>query len=263
MTLPSGIITGMSQADYRADPGVSQSMLKPFAISQAQARWEHTHPRPATRNMQLGTVVDSMVFGTPCNHTTSPFDSFRTDKAREWKAAQEAKGVIILTQDELAMCKRMADKSAQFPIMQTMGKMQAALFHGSGIERRKGLLDWTPNKEAVIVDLKCCEDCSARGFANAVSTFGYDIQAAWYIDLWQLVTGEAAPRQFGFVCIEWDEPHRGKFWIMPDEWVNWGRVRYRSYLETYQRCVAADEWPGESLEPEYLPMPGWIGKEMV
>lgn len=258
----NGLISTMTQSEYRAAPGVSQSMLKPFAISCEQAKFEHTHPKMPTRKMELGTVVDAMVFGSEQQYTTSPFDSFRTDKAREWRDAQEAKGVIVLTQDEIAMCRRMTDRVKQFPIMQTSAKGQAALFHGSGLERRKGLLDWTPDKSAVIVDLKCCEDCSARGFANAVSTFGYDIQAAWYIDLWQMVTGELSKRQFGFVCVEWDEPHRSKFWVMPDEWVSFGRLRYQTYLAMYQKCMATGEWPGESLEPEYLPMPGWLGKEL-
>lgn len=258
----TGLIPNLSAREYRADTGVSQSMLKPFAVSPAQARWEHTHPRTPTKNMQLGTVVDSMVFGTPPSYTTSPFDSFRTDKAKEWRDAQEKRGTIILTQDELAMCRRMTDRTQEFPIMQTMARSQAALFHGEGVERRKGLLDWTPNKEAVIVDLKCCEDCSARGFSNAISAFQLDIQAAWYTDLWQLVTGEIEPRQFGFVCVEWDEPHRAKFWVMPDEWVELGRAKYRRYFETYQACVTTGDWPGESLDPEYLPMPGWLGKEI-
>lgn len=258
MTLPHGLITNLPVADYRADPGVSQSMLKPFAISAAYAKWCHTHPKEATRNMQLGTMVDSMVFGTPCNHTTSPFDSFRTDKASEWRDAQQAKGVIILTQDEFAMCKRMHDRAAQFPIMQTMGQIQAALFHGEGPVRRKGLLDWTPNKEAVIVDLKCVEDCSDRGFNNAVEAFGYDIQAAWYIDLWQLVTGETAARQFGFICIEWDEPHEAEFFVLTDWRVEQGRKKYQRYLDTYQECMRSGDWPGRSLEPKYLTDPAWL-----
>ena len=63
--------------------------------------------------------------------------------------------------------------------------------------------DWF-NGEA-IVDLKTCLDASSGGFARSIANFGYDIQAAYYVDGIKAVTGMELP--FLFIAVEKEAPH--------------------------------------------------------
>ena len=90
----------------KATPGnrhapVSKSLLWEFA--QSPYKWAHKEPSPPSAAMRLGTVAHLMVLEpdkVADEVRISPFDSFRTKEAREWRAEQEEAGKIVMTSQE-------------------------------------------------------------------------------------------------------------------------------------------------------------------
>ena len=59
----AGVVDGMPAADYHAHPALSSTQARALLSSPAQYRWQREHPRPPTREMELGTCVHSLLLG--------------------------------------------------------------------------------------------------------------------------------------------------------------------------------------------------------
>lgn len=112
-----------------------------------------------------------------------------------------------------------------------------------------------------MVDVKKARDARERPFASACVNYGYDLKAAFYRDVWQWATGEQ-PQEYYLLVIEEQPPHAVRVYTMPDDWLKRGRRMYRDALNTYARCVEANDWPAYGDDAECLMPPSWVTYEM-
>ena len=107
-----------------------------------------------------------------------------------------------------------------------------------------------------ILDLKKIR--SGRGtdehLQRSIRDWGYDIQAAWYIDSVEAVTGKRPC--FAWIFFEDNEPFDVRPIWASRSMVQLGRRKLEAAWQTYKRCVEEDHWPGycESIE-ELAPSP--------
>lgn len=70
----------------------------------------------------------------------------------------------------------------------------------------RAMIDYAPEDPRLpLWDLKSTTDASPEAVMRHVMTYGYDIQAAHYTEVWKAATGEE--RRFRFVFVEKDAPH--------------------------------------------------------
>ena len=115
----------------------------------------------------------------------------------------------------------------------------------------KGRLDcWHP-KPKIIVDLKTTKCAAPYSFQRDIEKYGYDLQAAFYLDLVTLATGER-PNAYFILAVEKTVPYGIKVYrITPSdncESYIVGRELYRRYLGMYKDCQDVEKWPGYSEE---------------
>lgn len=106
-----------------------------------------------------------------------------------------------------------------------------------------------------IADLKTTKDASPTGFARECARYEYHVQAAWYVDGYEAMTGLRVP--YVLVAVEPAAPHVVQVYRVPDELLNEGRARYRQLLDTLNVCRRDSAWPGYATTPIDLHLPRW------
>jgi exodeoxyribonuclease VIII len=99
----------------------------------------------------------------------------------------------------------------------------------------------------VLVDLKTTNDASPEGFIWAVRRYLYHLQAAFYVDGWEAAGGGPID-EFIFIAVEKTPPFAVGLYRLPESALIKGRDLYRQGLDTFNRCLTRQVWPGYSQE---------------
>lgn len=205
-------------------------------------------PQKETDAMRIGRIVHEYILEGVKNFVTSPFDSFRTKEAREWRDSQT---LPIITADEVERIYAM-DWAVHWH--ETAGNLfgygaaeQTILFEepttGAACRCR---LDYI-TKDNDILDLKTTDDASPAAFARSVRKYRYDVQAAFYLDGVEYATG-IRPEHFYFIAVEKSAPFGVAVYELSEGMIEEARLTYLEDLKTWQTCMERDEWPAYSDE---------------
>ncbi len=262
---------------YRNHPAINISSLKGFSRSPLHAMIGFEEEKEPTEAMAIGSLLDHKVLGTPYLWTTSPFDDFRTKEARAWRDEQAERGVTVFKQDAIETVERMVESVRKHPVASRLfaepGRAQVGMFGGfetgkdEAIEclkvnccERKGLIDWLPAKTPVIVDLKKTRDASRAGFRRQIGQLRYDVQAAYYRDLYRDITGES--RAFQWVCVEDQAPYAVAVYQLDTESLDKASATWQSWIRQWMVCEDTEDWPGyNGDETQIIQSPAYILKD--
>jgi len=191
----------------------------------------------------------------------------RTKEGKAIFAELEATQKIILTDDELQACIRIASNvrtnaAASILLEEGTGKSEQSL---CWVDKEFGLqckarLDWLSDDFGIVVDPKSTEDASSEEFRRSVVRYGYHRQAAWYLDAVEAVTGKR-PGLFVFAVFEKTAPYACAFYQPDSEAITRGREENRHLLKIYNKCVTTGSWPGFSDEIQPIGLPAWYGAD--
>ena len=108
-----------------------------------------------------------------------------------------------------------------------------------------------------IVDLKTTgTTASPDRFGASAASYGYHLQAAFYLDGYEQITGHRA--RFLNVLVETAAPHFVAVVELDDEALDVGRAKYRDALDIYARCRESGDWPGYTPTfTEVVSLPRW------
>jgi hypothetical protein len=124
----------------------------------------------------------------------------------------------------------------------------------------KGLIDIVPNGEFArsLMDLKTLRSAKLRDWQRGVFEFGYHIQAAMYLDLWNAATGEQRD-EFRHLLQENEWPYVTARRYLSVEFLDLGRTKYQNALSDYCRCLKTGIWPDYDTAESNLVMQidGW------
>lgn len=105
--------------------------------------------------------------------------------------------------------------------------------------------DWIVHDEQEqiigMVDAKKTRDASKDGFLRSITNFGYDLQAAFYVDGMKALTGREVP--FYFAAAEDEAPHAVGGYRASEAMLEKGRAKYRAALQILKWCVENQSWP--------------------
>jgi hypothetical protein len=235
---------------HAADSFLSKSVLWELD-SRSLWKWRY-HPRKMepTAAMQWGSLVDVLTTTPELlseSIAISPYDSYRTKEAREWRDAQLAAKLILTTKEDVEFAKQAAK------MLTETCKASADIFAKSKSQviiagrvldvKCKGLVDLAPEGEDFLADLKTINDFSAEGFAKAVSNFGYHVQAGMYLNLWNAMFPNDQRTRFKFVWQESEAPFETCVTELSPPDIEAGWLYASTLIQRLIDATAADKWP--------------------
>jgi hypothetical protein len=99
---------------------------------------------------------------------------------------------------------------------------------------------------------------------RAVMNYGYDVQAAHYLDTWKAATGEE--RRFRFVFQEKTAPYELCVVELGSDSLTMARKKVARAREIWRLCLEDDHWPGYPLGVQRMELPEffharWLERE--
>jgi exodeoxyribonuclease VIII len=95
----------------------------------------------------------------------------------------------------------------------------------------------------LIIDLKTTDDASPKAFGRSALKYRYDVQAAFYIDLYEKHYN-CKCEGFIFIAVEKTAPFGVGVYVIEDEDIEFGRQKYKADLERWREAKANNKWTG-------------------
>jgi hypothetical protein len=255
----------MPANQYHADQAIGHSGILKMLKSPAHLRETLDHPQPPTPAMAFGSAVHTYVL-EPERFSkefvvAEKFDR-RTKEGKEAAARFEEanQGKTLITPEDLTTLSLMraavlAHQGAAKLLAQGEAELSAFWSDSATGIACRCRPDWFNG--TTLVDLKSCIDASSRGFSRAIANFGYDVQAAFYVDGIKRVTGMELP--FLFVAVEKESPHAVAVYRADPEIIKIGRKKYQAALQLLKWCQESGTWPAyqPAGEVELISLPRW------
>jgi hypothetical protein len=268
MPTATGKIVGESIAAYHAADSVSNSKLKVFASS--PLLYFKTYVRPAIKReddeaqcLSLGSALGAMVEGgVDCFDRSfavnREFPNFKTQAAKDWKAAAEGEGKTVLSLDELATVSAMyrslcANPDAAAVILdgepEVTFRLQLDAFsvqarpdrwHEKPVTLSDGI-----TRPVLIGELKTTASLSPSDFTNFLRQYndlGYYRQAALYREVVATVMGLDVLPELLYVVVENCEPYRCRVFAPDAVSLNLARAEILDQLRELRHCYQSGDW---------------------
>jgi exodeoxyribonuclease VIII len=247
----------MAAEKYHAVDALSKSMMTKILKSPAHykaALEEHQDP---TKAMQMGTAIHTAVLEphlySQVVAVVPPDIDGRTKEGKAWK--EQHKSRIHMTHAEDIEIQGVANSVRRHPfwdIIHLPHKIEASVFAedeetGLPLKARPDL--WI--EDHTLVDIKTTDDATVEGFSRTVTSFGYHIQAAHYLEM----TGA---ENFIFVAVERKAPYAIGIYKLDSEWLQAGANLRRKSITLLHECKALDSWPAYPTAVQTLSCPKWV-----
>jgi hypothetical protein len=222
--------------------------------------------REATKALRVGSALHKLALEPDtfsAEFAVAPDVDRRTKDGKAEYAAFEIKsaGKTILSADEYADAIAMADsirrRKLSYSAISAPGDAEISLFWkdaslGTLCKCRPDYL----RKDNYIIDLKTTEDARPEHFARSAESYRYYVQAAFYMQGVEAVTGETV-RDFIFVAVEKKPPYAVSVCFADEEMIQAGNEEVRRCLTLYEECRLTGTWPGLDEMPIRLSRPRW------
>ena len=254
--------------DYLAIDAMNWSTLRHLATSAKLLRWRVDHPREDTEALEIGRAAHCAIL-EPARWTLAyvarpDFGDGRTKAAKEAKAAwlaELAPGIETLDAEEHALIERMARSVREHPEASRLLRAGRAEEIVTWTDAATGLackarIDWLA--PGYVVDLKSTRRDTVRSLTHDIASLLYHGQLAFYHDGARAagLIPDDADGPF-VVAVQKSEPYDVVPARLGLEGLDRGRALYRTLLERYAACRAADWWPGIASEVITLRLPTW------
>ena len=252
----------MTEQEYRQAEGVNKSTLWNLRKSPAHYKYFLENQREDTAAFAFGRAVHAAIL-TPSafkkDFVVIPEGIDRRTKAgkEEYQAFLDASaGKEILTA---------ADAETVKAIVKAFKKNRDAVQLLKGTKREKPLF-WTDDngilckcridayKAGLIVDLKTAQDAETETFTKEALRYGYDVQAAHYLDAYQHKESAVRPEWY-FVVIEKAEPYAINILRADIGFLDYGFIRRQELIEKLKVCQDQKAYPDYGINE--LCLPAW------
>jgi len=254
--IADGLHHHVPHADYLRWPIPSQSVLKEGRASMA-------HLKAAMDRELVKKTTDDMTLGSAL-HTCFLEPELAAERIAVWRQGRrygaewdgfcdEHDTKIILTVAQHANLIGMIRSLRKHPfVREWTAKIdhveisKVGLVNGVRMKGRCDALTTDP-----LIDLKKVRSADVRTFTNTVLSFGYNLQAAVYLELFER-------ERFAFIAVEGTPPYDVMAFELSPALIRYGRQQAYAILEQYKVCCETGIWPGRCNEVVTLEMPGWL-----
>lgn len=264
-TINPGLFFGISDAEYRAIPAMSQSELKAFMRDPElyYHQWiacDIAIP-PRTASMQLGCDIEDWLLTRTCGDVVvipddvlSASGSRSGGKWKTWSAENQDKRQLkqhewdSLAAQLAAITKNVeAHKQAAQLITKPWDRHPVVIWENDHGFLCKAQLDLLKNIDSrrFAVDIKSADNASPKAFERKIEAYGYEVQAAWYME--GLAAVGHACDQFIFIVVEASvdaKPTANKVETiaLSEEYLELGRKKIDTALTRYRECQESSQW---------------------
>lgn len=234
-------------------------------------RWIRGYESPASKSKQWGSLYDCLLLtpmqygrrfcSTPPTYTNKKGEQskWRNDLRIEEVAAwhEDHKGLEIVDADTNgsvhAAINRIKEDAQIMDLIDSSGHavMIVAEWHDKPtglVVPIKCLIDILPPSEHPVFgnsiwDLKSTLNASPRNFAMDAQRYNYELQAAFYLAMWNAASGEHRS-EFGHVVQESFQPYeyRTPPPLLSQRFLEFGGLRYQAALRIYCDGLATGKW---------------------
>lgn len=223
----------------------------------------HDTPKEDTAAMKFGRAIHAYLLDPPEfseHYAVAPECDRRTKEGKAiWAELMESGKEVISAADmetiqrmevefEPVRKKLLADVQTELPLVWTNDE--------TGVEC-KGRLDALSSEW--IIDYKTTTDASTNAFTREAIRYGYDLQAAMYMDAAR--ANGYNPKGFIFIAQEKNAPYLINVIRAGDAFLDRGRWIMMDLLQKYKECRDSDTWPGYGENELILPEWGAVGDE--
>jgi len=270
---------------YHLDPCATPSLSSTIAkllIRQSPLHAWTASPRlnPAwepvnKKTFDIGRAAHSAILGKGNDYVAIPTDLLAANGAASTKAAKDwiedarASGLTPLKAGEVdeigAIRDAVTHQLAAMRITLDPARSEVAAIGEVGGVLCRAMVDNAPaDPRLPLYDLKTTTDAHPDAIIRAVETYGYDVQAAHYLDTWEAATGEK--RKFRFIFVEKTPPYACSVVQLHDDpdheadWMLTARSKARECRRIWSECLAANVWPGYPAQVQIIGARGWDQK---
>ncbi|WP_102157677.1 PD-(D/E)XK nuclease-like domain-containing protein [Zhihengliuella halotolerans] len=253
------VIDGLPATDYHKHEAIGSTSLKTLLKPGGPELYAWQRGRPIyKKEFDIGTAAHSLIL----EQDESAFavvnaDSWRTNAAKDARDEARERGLVPMLTGDYDRVRSMRDAVMAHPVagpLLTGHVAERSYFTGLDGVPAKCRPDALHEHHGVAIDLKTCASTAIEKPAKTVLDIGYDLSAAYYVDIIQKETGFAPA--WAWIFVEKEGPHRVRV-VEPDgEFMRRGRKQYLEALDIYRECTANDSWPGFTETTTITP-PAW------
>lgn len=271
-----GIYSGVPMEVYHSDccagPSISSSGLRLLDSRSPAHYWAQSYlnpnrePEEPKEAFSFGQAAHALLLGESGfreKFAVRPehWSDWRTSAAKEWREAEQAAGRTIITPDDVARIKAIAENLSREPLVQSgflRGHVERSLFWK---DERTGMWlkarpDVIPHADAVVVDIKTTTDASPDRIQRAVLDHGYALQGSLIGAGLRSVLG-ITMTEFVLVWVEKASPFAVNISPVDPEWIGWAGRQVRRAIDTFARCIETGQW--QSYQSDLTTsMPSWL-----
>lgn len=253
----------MTEAEYRAAEGVNKSTLWNLNRSPLHYQYFLENEKEDTQSYKFGRAVHAAIL-TPTAYKRDFIIMPEID--RRTKAGKEEYQTFL----ESAARKEViteSDAKTIKAIVAAFKKNKDAVSLLKRTKREKPLF-WTDEngvlckcrvdayRTGIMIDLKTSSDASTEAFARDSIKYGYDVQAAHYINGYQHIESAVLPEWY-FIVIEKSEPFAINILKADIGFIDHGIIRRERLIEKLISCRENNSFPGYGVNDLFAP--NWEG----
>jgi exodeoxyribonuclease VIII len=265
-----GVLNDLSSDEYHAAPGTSKSMLDEIAAASPMhyyaRRLDPNRTPESTDAFDVGTAAHLAILQPDllARHVACMPECDRRTKEGKAIAARfelENAGKLNLKHDAYQTVLALRDAVLKHPVasgLLSRGKAEHSYFANDPEtgELLKARCDYIYDDASMIIDVKSAADASPAGFGKAAALYRYSVQAAWYPDVVELVTGYRPPH-FVWIAIEKLPPYAIGVYVATAEQVRRARAVARRDLLSIMEHKRTNQWPDYGAQVQELQLPAW------
>lgn len=261
----------LNETAYHADRSLTATLGRSLSVSGAKtlltdpARflYERENGRPPKDVFDEGTLAHELIL-RGCDDRIRIIDAYdwRSKAAQDAKKAAHAARLVPAHRGTLLMASKVAAsvrRNALAAGILSQGTPEQSMFwvdEETGITCR-GRIDWARDNALVDVKTAAYGKATASAFAREAANFDYPMQAAHYIDGYEVLTGRRVP--FLFLVVEKEPPYMVRVFQLSEYDLESGRDRIREARRLFAE-YESNGYPDDSTDIHTLQLPSWYGR---
>jgi exodeoxyribonuclease VIII len=267
------VIHDLPDADYHSRPELSSTgarlLLPEFGGSPAKFKYRQGREYHSAA-FDVGKAVHAAVLGVGAEAVAYPDDvlasngAASTKAAKDWADSVRFEGKIPMKAADLRPITGMSEAVLKHPtarpIFEVCEYREVSAFASvDGVQSRARFdaLSGETRKGIIAADLKTGDDATKAGFERSVAKWGYDVQNAFYDDVYEASEGRPID-EFYFVAVERSAPYEVAVFRLPELWMQMGKAKAAEARRIYQECTDSGTWPGYDTTIQFLDPPTWV-----
>jgi len=241
---------------------VSNSKIKLIMESPRKyyARYAEKVRPEETAAMRRGRLIHELLLQPEefaKNVVLNPYDSFRTNAAKEWREKQlEANpNVLIVSNEEMDKYTRLRDTVLSDPMVRDILDKSTKETHGYAVDPESGMTLYSRpdivTHDGIIADLKTVADGSPNRFINQQFFDKYYMQLGFYNYVHGIITGSHKSQNAFYIVVEDAYPHVVQVYTLSRKYEEMALRKMREGIDLIKRF--------KEIDPEMTNKALWYG----